>query len=60
MGRRVRREHGALRIAGDGVAGRAVNRFLAERGLFADVLQPMQQTLEEVFFELTDRDGSDD
>ena len=56
----VRREHGALRIAGDGVAGRAVNRFLAERGLFADVLQPMQQTLEEVFFELTDRDGSDD
>jgi ABC-2 type transport system ATP-binding protein len=50
----TRRENDALHISGAGIEGRTVNRFLAERGLFADVLQPVRQTLEEVFFELVD------
>jgi ABC-2 type transport system ATP-binding protein len=50
----TRREDDALHISGAGVEGRTVNRFLAERGLFADVLRPVRQTLEEVFFELVD------
>jgi ABC-2 type transport system ATP-binding protein len=50
----LRREDGALRIAGAGVQGRTVNRFLAEHGLFPDVVRPVQQSLEDVFFELTE------
>jgi ABC-2 type transport system ATP-binding protein len=56
----TRRENDALHISGAGIEGRAVNRFLAERGLYADVLCPVQQTLEEVFFELTDETDHDD
>ncbi len=56
----TRRENDALHISGAGIEGRAVNRFLAERGLYADVLRPVQQTLEEVFFELTDETDHDD
>lgn len=52
----TRRENGALHITGAGIEGRTVNRFLAEHGLFADVLSPVRQTLEEVFFELVDED----
>lgn len=52
----MRRENDALHIIGAGIEGRTVNRFLAERGLFADVLRPVRQTLEEVFFELVDED----
>jgi ABC-2 type transport system ATP-binding protein len=55
----MRRENDALHVFGVGVEGRTVNRFLAERGLFADVLRPVRQTLEEVFFELVD-DGDKD
>ncbi len=52
----MRRENDVLHIMGAGIEGRTVNRFLAERGLFADVLRPVRQTLEEVFFELVDED----
>ena len=50
----MHREDGALHISGAGVEGRAVNRYLAERGLFADVIRPLRQSLEDVFFELVD------
>ena len=50
----TRRENEALYISGTGIEGRTVNQFLAERGLFVDVLRPVRQTLEEVFFELVD------
>ena len=50
----LRRDDGALRIAAAGLQGRSVNRYLAEHGLFADVVRPVQQSLEEVFFELTE------
>jgi ABC-2 type transport system ATP-binding protein len=50
----MRRQNGALHISGPGIEGRAVNRFLAEHGLFADVIRPLRQSLEDVFFELVD------
>jgi ABC-2 type transport system ATP-binding protein len=52
-GQSLRREDGALYVSGPGSEGRSVNRFLVERGLFADVLRPVHQSLEEAFFELT-------
>jgi ABC-2 type transport system ATP-binding protein len=48
----MRRDNGALHLSGTSVQGQAVNRFLAERGLYADVVRPVPQTLEEAFFEL--------
>lgn len=55
----LRREDDALHLSGTGIRGQAVNRFLVERGLFADVVRPVRQTLEEAFFELLeDREQS--
>ncbi len=48
----VRREHGALLVDGAPDAG-AVNRALAERGVWAHELTPLQPDLESVFLGLT-------
>ncbi len=56
----VRRDDGVLRISGQSVEGRVVNRYLADHGLFADELRMVRQSLEEAFFELTDEAVADD
>jgi ABC-2 type transport system ATP-binding protein len=53
-----RRQDGALFIVAPANDGHRVNRFLADRGLYADVLRPVQQSLEEAFFELTGEHNS--
>lgn len=53
----IRRENGALHVSGSGIEGRAVNQFLATRGLYVDVIRPVRQSLEEAFFELLDEGG---
>jgi ABC-type multidrug transport system ATPase subunit len=49
----LRRDGGSLYVSGAGSEGRNVNRFLVEHGLYADMLTPLHQTLEDAFFELT-------
>lgn len=52
------REDGAFFIDGAGALGGEVNRYLVEHGQYASVIQPTQNSLEDVFFELTG-DASD-
>jgi len=56
---RVARNDGYIRIDGAGDDGEAVNRWLAMHGLYASVLRPVSQGLEEVFFELTGEESHD-
>jgi len=49
----LHRQDGALFIDGAGAEGTAVNELLAGHGQFASVLRPVNQSLEDVFFELT-------
>lgn len=49
----VRRENGAIFISGAGDDGTPVNRFLADKGLYASVVRPIRGSLEDAFFELT-------
>ena len=53
------REDGALTVAGAGNEGRAVNHFLADRGLYAELIWMVRPSLEDVFFELTGRESHD-
>ncbi len=56
---RVARNDGYIRIEGAGDDGEAVNRWLAMHGLYASVLRPVSQGLEDVFFELTGEESHD-
>ncbi|HKS90778.1 MAG TPA: ABC transporter ATP-binding protein [Tepidiformaceae bacterium] len=56
---RVARNDGYIRIDGAGDDGEAVNRWLAMHGLYASVLRPVSQGLEDVFFELTGEESHD-
>ncbi len=58
-GDRLGRDDGALTVAGAGSEGREVNRFLADRGLYADLIWVVRPSLEDVFFELTGRESHD-
>lgn len=50
---------GLIRIDGAGDDGEAVNRWLAQRSVFASVIRPVRQGLEDVFFELTGDESHD-
>ena len=52
-GAALHRQDGALFIDGAGTEGTAVNELLVGHGQFASVLRPVNQSLEDVFFELT-------
>ena len=54
----LQRQNGAFFIEGGGDLGAEVNKYLVERGQYASVIQPMRETLEEVFFELTGAESS--
>lgn len=58
-GERLGRDDGALTVAGAGSEGRDVNRYLADRGLYADLIWVVRPSLEDVFFELTGRESHD-
>jgi ABC-2 type transport system ATP-binding protein len=47
---------GWLRIVAPAEQGAAINRALAERGLYASAIVPRESTLEDVFLELTEDD----
>jgi ABC-2 type transport system ATP-binding protein len=55
----VSHNDGFLRIEGGGNDGERVNRWLAERGCYASMIRPLQQSLEGVFFELTGDESGD-
>jgi len=55
----LHREAGAVFIDGAGNDGTAVNELLVGHGQFASVLRPVNQSLEDVFFELTGQVTSD-
>jgi ABC-2 type transport system ATP-binding protein len=56
---RVQRDGEELIIAGAGEDGREVNRFLAERGLFAREVRTVRPSLEEIFFQITGTESHD-
>jgi hypothetical protein len=43
-----------LRVTAPGEAGAAVNRALAERGIYASMIAPRRSSLEDLFLELTE------
>jgi ABC-2 type transport system ATP-binding protein len=53
------RQNGALYIDGAGTLGAEVNKYLVAHGQFASVIQPTQNSLEDVFFELTGDSSND-
>lgn len=53
----LERVSGGVRIEGAAADGEAVNRFLAERGVFASLLRPVERTLEEAFLDITAEAG---
>lgn len=56
---RVHRNTTELVVAGAGLQGGEVNRWLAERGLYAEELRVVRPSLEDVFFELTGTESQD-
>jgi ABC-type multidrug transport system ATPase subunit len=53
----VSRQNGSLFVDGAGGQAAEVNRLLAVNGLYASLIRPTRQSLEEVFFELTEEPG---
>ncbi|MEO9255414.1 MAG: ABC transporter ATP-binding protein [Tepidiformaceae bacterium] len=49
----LKHENGAFFIEGAGTLGAEVNKYLVAHGQYASVIQPTQNSLEDVFFELT-------
>ncbi len=49
----LHRANGSIFIEGAGDLGAEVNKYLVKNGQYASVIQPLRETLEEVFFELT-------
>jgi len=49
----VARQDGAIIIQGGGPDAAEINHLLASDGLYASIIRPLSQTLEDVFFELT-------
>ena len=47
------RQDGAIIIEGGGPDAAEINQLLASGGLYASIIRPLSQTLEEVFFQLT-------
>ncbi len=56
---RVTVEHGHLSIVTPEESGAAINRALAEQGLFASAIVPRQSSLEDVFLEVTESESGD-
>lgn len=56
---RVTIEHGHLTIVTPDESGAAINRALAEQGLYASAIVPRQSSLEDVFLEVTEAESGD-
>jgi hypothetical protein len=48
---------GRLQIHAPADAGQAINRVLAEKGIYASMIAPQKNTLEDLFLELTESDA---
>jgi ABC-2 type transport system ATP-binding protein len=54
---RVMPEDGGLKVYAPEDSGQAINRALVERGIYASVLAPKRNTLEDLFLDLTEEPG---
>jgi ABC-2 type transport system ATP-binding protein len=54
---RVMPEDGGLKVYAPEDAGEAINRALVEHGIYAGVLAPKRNTLEDLFLDLTEEPG---
>ncbi len=55
----VTRENGRLAVAAPADSGAAINRALAEQGIFASTIVPHMNTLEDVFLDVTEHEDGD-